>query len=145
MDLYAVATAGPRLSGVKALAALFATMDPGRAYVADAGEWAEALLKLRDECDDRCTPFFESIDFVQSPGSKPYSRQVSQFLTYMQMGGVVEVPNPSYAILRIKPDAQRDMLKLYLADEAVAAARDAMEGLVAPLSDALAVEVHTAE
>lgn len=83
---------------------------PADTYTADSGRWAQALLWLRSKYEDTYPDFFTDMGFDARPGAQPYSREVSEFLTSIQQGAIVEVMNPGYARLQIRPEAQ-EMLR----------------------------------
>ncbi len=108
-------------------------MDATREYSADAGTWAEALLKMRNEFLATYPDIYARFGFRLSPRSKPYSRDVSEFLTHMQLALAVGVGNPEFKRLHIKPGAQHDLLHPYKDDpryaRALQAARELADAL----------------
>ena len=96
-----------RISNARLLPLLFSFLPSTQDYSADSGRWSEALLRLRNEHEHDYPGLFDDVGFSVKPGRRPYSPEVSRFLTELQLGAVVEVMNPGYAKLRFKDEAQQ--------------------------------------
>lgn len=102
---------GTRLGYSRLLALLFGHLPTtSREYPADSGRWSDAILRLRDKYEEQYPGLFEALTFSKKPGRLPYSREVSKFLMRLQAGTVVQVMNPGFARLMIRPEAQKEML-----------------------------------
>lgn len=99
----------PRLRHTTSLPLLFSFLPDERQYSADSGRWAEAIMRLRDRYKEQYPGFFEEIQFAEKPGSRPYSPEVSEILTELQWGSVLQVINPSFARLSIRKPAQEEL------------------------------------
>lgn len=102
-----LSTSPPRIGHLRFLTLLLSYLPTGPAYTADAGKWAEALQWLRDEYEEEYPHLFSDLSFLDRPDLPPHSLEVSEFLTQIQFGDVVEVMNPTYTRLRIRDDAQQ--------------------------------------
>jgi|GEM_PF-6061080 hypothetical protein len=138
MTMHAAGTEQPAQAHVlpsQLLTMTLGFMDMNRMYSADAADWAKALLKVRDEFERKYPDLFERFTYRQAPDTKPYSRDVSEFLTYVQWGRNVRVGNPDYAVLQIKPEVQRDLLDPYRDNPRYALALQAAKDLATALQD----------
>ena len=91
------------------LSLILVHLDHDELYSADAGRWAQVLSNLREQFGKAQPHLFRQVSVRTRAGARPYSRDVSEFLTWLQVGSVVEVGNPSYAALRIRPEAQAQL------------------------------------
>ena len=117
-----------RIGYLKFLSLLIAYLPDDPVYTADSGRWTEAIRWLRDEYDDQHPNLFVDLSFSSRPGTHPYSQQVSEFLTRIQVGNVVEVMNPGYTQLKIQKAVQEIVRAEYenRVDEAVSGLIKAM-------------------
>jgi hypothetical protein len=129
---------------VQLLSMALGYMDASKRYSADAGTWAQALMAMRGRFEERYPELYGQFGFRQAPHSKPYSRDVSEFLTHMQLALAVGVGNPEFKVLEIKAGAQRDLLEPYENDERYGRALAAARELAAALGESEIVQADPA-
>lgn len=103
----------PRIGYLRLLSLLLLYLPTEHTYTADAGRWSEAIKWLRDTYDDEWPDLFVDLTFSVRPSARPYSSQVSEFLTRAQLGNIVEVMNPGYTRLKIHKEARQTLEKEY--------------------------------
>src|SRR5690348_14399005 len=111
---------------LRLLQAVVAKLPTDRTYTADSGRWAEAVHELANKYSDDWPDLFSEFAFYMRPGARPYSPQVSEFLTSLALGKVVEVSNPGFTRLRILASPQKTLAEEYakrLAPEGLNAVR----------------------
>jgi len=118
-------------------------LDPEMKYSADAGTWADALLQIRPMFESSYPDLFSGFGFRESIRAKPYSREVSEFLTHMQLALAVGVGNPEFKVLTIKPGAQQDLLHPYELDRRYERALKAAKELAHALAETHLVEASS--
>ena len=102
-----------RVSAQQLLSLLIASLDTDVEYTPDAGRWTQMLFDLREEYGDDHPELFRNVSISMRGGRRPYSSDVSEFLTKMQMGSVVAVMNPDYVRLKIRKTAQEEIIAHY--------------------------------
>jgi len=106
---YPISPADPRVGYLDFLTLVYAYLPHNKTYTPDAIRWARAIVRIKEQFGHANPELFRGIRFIEHPNNGPYSPEVSEFLTFLQYGSLVEVLNPGFTRLRIHREAQSQL------------------------------------